>query len=285
VTARPRIWRHRTGEFPLGERTLLMGIVNITPDSFSDGGSFLDPAAAVAHAQQLIAEGADVLDLGAESTRPGSEPVPAAEQVRRLLPVLTSLCESTRIPLSVDTTQALVARAALEHGASIINDVSGFHDDRALPKVCAEYNAGVVLMHRPAPSRTMQQATDYSDLLSEIREYLQAGIGAAHVCSIERERILVDPGLGFGKTFDQNYALLRRLSAFTELAAGILVGPSRKAFTGELSAKPAPERQFGTAAAVALAALNGADVIRVHDVAQMKEVVEIIDRYKSVDGK
>lgn len=278
-----RIFRHRTGELVLGARTLIMGIVNVTPDSFSDGGDYFDTNSAIAHAKKLVSEGADIIDLGAESTRPGSETVSASEQIRRLQSVLAALPAKLGVPISVDTTRAEVADMALKNGASIINDVSGFHDDRELPKVCANYKCGVVLMHRPAPAKTMQQHTNYANLLSEIRFYLQEGIGAAHVCDIAPDHILVDPGLGFGKTFEQNYQIFASLKEFSDLAAGVLVGPSRKNFTAEFSDKPAAERQFGTAAAVALSVTNGADVVRVHDVAEMKEVVNIVDRFRQIN--
>lgn len=279
---RQRIWRHRHGAFQLGSRVLLMGVVNVTPDSFSDGGSFLEPQAAVAHALRLQAEGADMLDLGAESTRPGSTPIAAAEQMRRLEPVITGIVQQSTIPLSIDTSDVAVARMALDAGASIVNDVTAFRDSRDLPKLCAEYKAGVVLMHMRGTPATMQADTAYADLIGDVRAALQASIGVAHVCNIAHEYIMVDPGLGFGKSFAQNHQLLGSLSQFSDLAAGVLVGPSRKGFTAEFSRKLPGDRQFGTAAAVALAALNGADVLRVHDVAQMKEVVEIIGRYRSV---
>ncbi len=259
-----------------------MGVVNITPDSFSDGGKFYSADAAAAHARQLQNDGADLLDLGAESTRPGSESVPEDEQLRRLLPVLQALKAGVSIPVSVDTTSARVARECLGAGAAIINDISGFRLDPELPKVCADSGAGVVLMHMKGVPRTMQIEPQYPDLLGEVRGYLQEAVGVAEREGIERLTILVDPGIGFGKTFEHNYQLLGSLDSFRDLAAGVLVGPSRKAFTGEFNRLPPDQRQYSTAAAVAISALHGADVIRVHDVREMRQVVDILDKFRTV---
>jgi dihydropteroate synthase len=277
-----RVWRHRHGELTLGGRTLLMGVVNVTPDSFSDGGRFMDPEAAVAHALQLEADGADLLDLGAESTRPGSEPVAAEQQLERLLPVLERLQGRLQIPLSVDTTSADVADGCLRAGASIINDISGFHAEPELPRVCAAHGAGAVLMHIKGTPRTMQQDTVYADLLFEIRGYLREGLQSGRAAGLRDEMMVVDPGLGFGKSFEQNYRLIGHLSYFHGLGAGVLAGPSRKGFTGEFCQLPAGERQFPTAAAVSLAVLHGADIVRVHDVREMKQVVDILDRFRNI---
>jgi dihydropteroate synthase len=279
---RPRLWKYRGGQFTLGTRTLLMGVVNITPDSFSDGGKFYARDAAVAHAVQLQDEGADMFDLGAESTRPGSTPVPHDEQLRRLLPVLKELAGTISAPISIDTTSAVVARECLTAGAAIVNDITGFHRDPDLPSVCAEFAAGVVLMHIKGTPETMQSEPQYRDLFGEIHDYLHEGVRVAARAGIPRERILVDPGIGFGKTFEHNYRLLGALYRFQDLAAGVLVGPSRKAFKGEFNKLPANRRQFSTAATVAIAALNGADVIRVHDIREMKQVVEILDRFRAI---
>ncbi len=259
-----------------------MGVVNVTPDSFSDGGKFFAPDAAAEQALRLQDEGADLLDFGAESTRPGSDPVSDDEQLRRLLPVLERVRGRLRIPISVDTTSAAVAQACLEAGAAIVNDISGFHLDRELPGVCRTYAAGVVLMHIQGSPKSMQREPHYENLFGEIRDYLREGVQSAEAAGISRAQILVDPGLGFGKTFEQNYRLLGGLEQFHGLAAGVLAGPSRKGFTGEFSELPAEQRQFSTAAAIAIAVLHGADVVRVHDVGQMRQVTDIIDRFKSV---
>ncbi len=281
-TTPARIWRYRGGSFILGERTLLMGVVNVTPDSFSDGGRFFLRDAAIEHALRLQSEGADLLDFGAESTRPGSDPVSDDEQLRRLLPVLEGVTDRLHIPISVDTTSAVVAQACLEAGAAIVNDISGFHFNARLPGVCENYDAGVVLMHIQGSPKTMQREPHYEDLFGEIRGYLREGIQAAEDVGISRDQILVDPGLGFGKTFEQNYRLLGGLEQFRDLAAGVLAGPSRKGFTGEFSKLPANQRQYSTSAAVVVAVLHGADVVRVHDVAEMRQVTDIIDRFKAV---
>lgn len=284
-TAAIRVWSHRSGEFRLGRHTLLMGVVNVTPDSFSDGGKFLSPERAADHGIRLQEEGADLLDIGAESTRPGSDPVSADEQLRRLLPVLEKLRGWIRVPISVDTSVATVAEACLLAGASVVNDVSGFHRDAKLPEVCAAHGAGVVLMHMKGTPKTMQTDTRYEDLCGEIRAHLAEGVKWAEASGIPRSRIAVDPGIGFGKSFEQNYRLLGDLRTFRDLAAGVLVGPSRKAFTGEFSKLPPDQRQYSTAAAVAIAVLNGADIVRVHDVREMKQVVDILDRFREVCDK
>lgn len=262
-----------------------MGIVNITPDSFSDGGQFFDRRQAVDHALKLAEEGADIVDLGAESTRPGSDPVPADAQLDRLLPVIESLRGQCRSPISVDTRSATVAGLCLRAGASIINDVSALQSDPELAGVCARDGAGVVLMHMRGTPRTMQQDTAYDNVVMDVRHALADRVDAALAAGIPRDHIVVDPGLGFGKSFEQNYLLLGALSAFQDLAAGVLAGPSRKGFTGEFSNLPPRERQFSTAAAVALAVLNGADIIRVHDVGPLRQVTDILDRYREIHAQ
>jgi dihydropteroate synthase len=278
----PRWWEHRTGESPLGARTLLMGIVNVTPDSFSDGGQCFEPEAAIAHALQLQKDGADFLDIGAESTRPGSDPVPVAEQLRRLLPVMKGIAGRVQIPVSIDTRFAEVAEPCLQAGASIINDVTALRSDARLAEVCARFHAGLVLMHMRGGPKTMQRDTHYDDLIGEIHSHLQQAMERASVAGVSPAQIIVDPGIGFGKSFEQNYLILGGLHTFRNIGSGLLVGPSRKAFTGQFSDKPANRRQFATAAAVALAALGGADIIRVHDVAEMREVLDIVDYFRTL---
>jgi dihydropteroate synthase len=277
-----RVWKHRTGALVLGNKTLLMGIVNVTPDSFSDGGQFFDPVRAAQHALCLQDEGADLVDIGAESTRPGSDPVQVGEQLRRLLPIFDLLKGKLEVPISVDTCLCDVAAECLASGASIVNDISGFHRDPTLAKTCADFGAGVVLMHCFGAPKTMQSEAHYTNLISQIHKYLEQSLVHAHDSGIGKDHILVDPGIGFGKTFEENYRLLENLSRFAELAAGIVVGPSRKAFTGEFNKLPASQRQFSTAAAVAIAVLHGADVLRVHDVKEMKQVTDILDRFREL---
>jgi len=256
-----------------------MGIANITADSFSDGGRFLECSNAVQHALRLAEESAELLDLGAESTRPGSEGISAKEQLRRLLPVLQNLRPRTEAVLSIDTRSSEVARACIAEGADVINDVSGLRDDPAIAEVCAETGAGLVLMHMRGTPATMQRQTNYEDLVSEVHNALQHSVALALKSGLIPDQILVDPGIGFGKSFEQNYELLRSPKRFRKLAAGVLLGPSRKGFTGEFSGLPADQRQYSTAATVAIAVLNGADVLRVHDVAAMRQVTDICDRY------
>ncbi len=262
-----------------------MGIVNITPDSFSDGGRFLETGRAVDHALTMIRCGAEIVDLGAESTRPGSAPVSDNVQLERLLPVLEELRPETNAIISIDTQSHLVARHCLALDADVVNDISGLYSDERLANVCAEYGSGLVLMHMRGTPATMQQHTGYQDVVSEVRASLHASVDRALASGMKLQSILLDPGLGFGKSFEQNYELLHRLNSLRELDTGILVGPSRKAFTGEFSRLPAAERQFSTAATVAIAILNGADVVRVHDVQEMKQVTDICDRFLEITGE
>jgi dihydropteroate synthase len=280
--ARPRVFRHAGGELPIGRRTLLMGVVNVTPDSFSDGGLFLSPEAAVRQALLLAEQGADILDIGAESTRPGSAPTSSASELERLLPIIESVALKTEVPISVDTYKSHVADEALKAGAVIVNDISGFHFDEAMPEVCARHKAGVILMHIKGTPRDMQVDPVYGDLFGEIIAYLKEGLQRAEAAGVERERILLDPGIGFGKTFDDNYRLIRELRKLAALGFPVLVGPSRKGFTGQFSGLPPHKRQFATAAAVSLSILHGASAVRVHDVAEMKEVAAIVDRFLQV---
>ncbi len=283
-TEKPTVFRHARGELPVGSRTLLMGVVNITPDSFSDGGLYLKPEDAVRRAQELAEQGADILDIGALSTRPGSLSVSEDEERKRLLPVIEKVASHIDIPISVDTYRASVADDALQVGAAIVNDISGFHFDKQMPDVCARHKSGVVLMHIKGTPRDMQLEPTYRDLFEEITVYLKASLRKAQDAGIERDRIMLDPGIGFGKTFDDNYRLIAGLRRLTSLNCLILVGPSRKAFTGQFSGLPPHKRQFATAAAVTLSIVCGASAIRVHDVAEMKEVAEIADRFLQVTG-
>lgn len=272
---RERCWQTSRRCIPL-ERPLIMGILNITPDSFSDGGRFDDPDRAVERALQLEAEGADIVDIGAESTRPGAPQVPAGEEVRRLTPVLERLAGRLTVPLSVDTWKASVAAAACDAGAEIINDISGFGFDPAMAATAAARNAGVVLMHTRGTPQTMQQDTQYADLMGELADVLAAAAGRARDAGIAPERIVLDPGIGFAKGRRGNLEILRRLRELTSLGYPLLVGSSRKSFIGSVLEKPDPQdRLFGTAATVALAVAGGAQVLRVHDVAAMKDVARM----------
>jgi dihydropteroate synthase len=261
-----------------------MGVLNVTPDSFSDGGKYLDIELAIARASLLQQAGADILDIGAESTRPGSLPVPDDIQLSRLLPILNNISGVVSIPISVDTTSSVVAAECIEAGASIINDISGFHKDPELQKVCARHSCGAVLMHIKGTPEGMQWNPEYIDLLEDIYAYLREGCETASRAGMSIDHLVVDPGIGFGKSFDQNYQLLGNLSYFRSLAAGVLVGTSRKAFTGEFNKLPADQRQFSTAATIAIAVLHGADIVRVHDVHEMKQVTDICDRFREINS-
>jgi dihydropteroate synthase len=258
------------------DRPRLMGIVNVTPDSFSDGGQWLDPAAAVAHGLQLEAEGADILDIGGESTRPGAEPVAAEDEVRRVMPVVATLARQARVPISIDTRNAEVMRRAADAGARIINDVAALgHDPDAL-RVAAESGLPVVLMHAQGDPRTMQVDPRYDDVVLDVYDWLEARIAACEAAGIARDRIVVDPGIGFGKTRDHNLALIASLGTFHGLGCPILLGASRKSFVGRLSGgAPAAGRVPGSVAAALLGAAQGVQVLRVHDVAATRQALAV----------
>jgi len=269
----------------LGRRTCVMGVVNVTPDSFSDGGRFFDAAAAVSQGERMAAEGADIIDIGGESTRPFSEPVAVEEEIRRVVPVIAALAARVRIPISVDTTKAAVARRALEAGAAMINDISALRFDPDLAGVAAECGVPVILMHMRGEPRSMQVAPHYDELVIDIRGFLEAAAAAAERRGIPRARLIVDPGIGFGKTPEHNLQLIQRLQEFAALDLPILVGPSRKSFIRRLvkpdGAKDIPASlpvvETGTQAAVAAAVLNGAHIVRVHDVATTVATVKVAD--------
>lgn len=264
-------------------RPFLMGILNVTPDSFSDGGQFLEAESALKQARRMADQGADFIDVGGESSRPGADPVSEEEELRRVVPLIERLSVELNIPISIDTTKAGVARVALEAGAAIVNDISALRWDVDMASVVADAGASVVLMHMKGEPRTMQMNPHYDDLMSEIHEFLADRCQMAQRSGIPRERILVDPGIGFGKRLGDNLELLGRLEEFRDLGA-VLVGPSKKSFIGQILDLPVEERDWGTAAAVAVASWNGADVIRVHDVAQMFQVAQIVARCRQETG-
>jgi dihydropteroate synthase len=269
----------------LGERTRVMGVVNVTPDSFSDGGRFLQEDAAVAHGESLAADGADILDVGGESTRPGAARVPVEEELRRVVPVIRRLASAGAL-VSVDTSRHEVARAALEAGAVLVNDVSGFRWDPLLAPVVAEANAACCLMHVQGTPDTMQRSPRYGDVVEEVMAGLAGSLALAEAAGIPRGRVLLDPGIGFGKTAGHNLALLRRAGELRSLGCGLLVGTSRKAFLGTLCGdKPAGERLWATVGSVAaLAARGGADVVRVHDVAEVRDALAVADAIRDAVG-
>ncbi len=272
---RPRLlWRLKRRELPLGERTLLMGVLNVTPDSFSDGGRFLDPDRAFARALEMEEQGADIIDIGAESTRPGSARISEAEEKRRLVPVLKRLRDKLAAPISVDTYKAGVAEQALKLGAEIINDPSGLTFDPQLARVVARHDAGLVLNHMRGTPETWAKLGPLPDPLAAILQDLEAAVHRAVRAGVDRARIVVDPGIGFGKRGEQNSEILARLGKLAQLKLPVLVGPSRKSF---LAQKTEEETRFATAAAVAAAILGGAHIVRVHDVRQMRAVAAVAD--------
>jgi dihydropteroate synthase len=252
----------------------VMGIVNVTPDSFSDGGLFLDPQAAIAHGRELAAEGADILDIGGESTRPGAEPVAAEDELRRVEPVVAALAGDDAAEVSIDTSKALVAAAALDAGAAIVNDVTALRADPELGAVAAERACGVVLMHMLGSPRTMQSDPVYEDVVDEVRAFLAERIQAAVDAGIDETRIWIDPGIGFGKTVAHNLELLRRLGELRELGRPIVIGTSRKRFLGSITGREVGEREGATLASNVLALAAGAEVFRVHDVGQTRRALD-----------
>ena len=277
----------------LGRRTLVMGILNVTPDSFSDGGRFATFDRAVTHARRMAAEGADILDIGGESTRPFSDPVAEDEEKQRVLPVIERLAKEIDIPISIDTNKASVARAALDAGASIINDVSALTFDSAMAGLAAEAGVPVILMHMQGNPKTMQQAPAYKDVTREVMAFLKAAADRAGAGGVDRAKIIVDPGIGFGKNLDHNLTLIKNLSAFEHLGLPLLIGTSRKAFIRKTLAGPdgqpapvdAPAVRLGTQATVTAAVLGGAHIVRVHDVADAVITVKLADAVKNAPDK
>ena len=260
---------HRT------RRSVIVGILNVTPDSFSDGGSFLDPADASARAERLVADGAQAIDIGAESTRPGSRRIGPDEQIRRLREVLPAVCR-LGVPVSIDTTRAEVAEFALDAGAEIVNDVSAGRDDPELLPLVARRGAAVVLMHMLGTPKTMQEDPHYEDVVAEVRAFLAERIAAAEDAGVPRERVVIDPGIGFGKRLTHNLLLLRHIDALCALGPPVLVGPSRKRFIGEITGEAEPRRRVaGTVAACLAARRGGASVFRVHDVKELAESLAV----------
>jgi len=265
-------------DLDLGRKTHVMGILNVTPDSFSDGGLHFDRQTAIESGIQMVKDGADILDIGGESTRPGSEPVSLEEELKRTIPVIEELSRSVAVPISIDTYKAEVARKALEAGASMVNDISGLRFDPDMPKTVARHNIPVVMMHIKGRPRDMQQNPRYEALIPEIMDYFRISIRLARKFGIPDNMMIIDPGIGFGKTFDHNLEILNNLEQFTLLEKPLLIGHSRKAFLGKiLGDAPAAERLEGTAAAVAVSIMKGANIIRVHDVKEMVKVARVVD--------
>ncbi len=268
-------WRLRTRTLTIGRTPLLMGIVNVTPDSFSDGGKFYDPAAAVDHGLRLADEGADLLDVGGESTRPYATPVDAEEETRRVISVVAMLVKRTRVPVSIDTSKGLVARRALDVGAEAVNDVTGLAGDPTMLDVCRSAAAGVCAMHMQGTPQTMQDAPRYDDVVAEIYDYLRLRRDALEAAGLDPARIALDPGIGFGKTHEHNLTLLAGCRRFLELGRPVLVGHSRKGFIGKLLEDKQADRTFGNVGVSLALALQGVQVLRVHDVAATRQALKL----------
>ncbi len=264
-------------EYDLGQQTWIMGVLNVTPDSFSDGGLFLSKDKAVEQGLKLIADGADILDIGGESTRPGSDAVIAEEESRRVVPVISALRKHTDTLISIDSTKSQVSRAALDAGADIINDISSFRLDPEMIPLAAERQVPVIIMHMLGTPKNMQNNPHYENLLYEVKLFLEERIKAAVSGGIKKENIIIDPGIGFGKRQEDNLCLLKNLNFLEELGQPILVGPSRKSFIGNILNLPAQERLEGTIASALISLLHGANILRIHDVAAVKRAVQVAD--------
>lgn len=266
----------------LGERTLIMGILNVTPDSFSDGGLYFDKDKAIGHGLKMAEEGADIIDIGGESTRPGSNPITADEELRRVIPVIERLVKEVDIPISIDTYKSEVAKRAIEAGAEIVNDISGLHFDPELSKVVSMEKAPIILMHTRGKPETMQKEIHYKSLFSEILSYLKESIKLAENSGVDPDKIIIDPGIGFGKRVEDNLLIIKNLSEFRVLGKPILLGTSRKSFIGKILDVDVSERLEGSIASAVIGVLNGAHIIRCHDVAQTKKAIAIVDAIKTV---
>jgi len=270
----PLIWKIRDKVLSI-EKPLVMGILNVTPDSFYDGGFFLDPKDALNHALRMAEEGADLLDVGGESTRPGAKPVSTEEETGRLFPALELILREVHLPVSLDTTKSDIAEEGLRMGVSIVNDVSGLKHDERMAHVVAKHGAGIILMHRRGNPETMQSFADYGDVVGEIIRELSESVEKAKAAGILTEQIAVDPGLGFSKTAEQNFQVIRSLREFRVFSRPVVVGPSRKSFLGAATGKEAPERIYSTSAVSALLVERGAHVLRVHDVSAVRDAVSV----------
>jgi dihydropteroate synthase len=261
-----------------GKKTCIMGILNITPDSFSDGGIHFDKTRAVEQAIRMVEDGADIIDIGGESTRPGSDPVSIEEELRRTIPVIEALADKISVPLSIDTSKSKVAARALEAGAAIVNDISSMSFDPEMPELISRFKTPVILMHMKGTPKVMQLNPEYHNLIPQITDFFKERISFAGRSGIAEDRIIIDPGIGFGKTFEHNLEIINNLSHFSKLGRPVLIGPSRKAFLGKiLGGAPPLERLEGTAATVAISIMNGANIVRVHEVKEMARVAKVAD--------
>ena len=273
----------RNFNFDFSKRTYIMGILNITPDSFSDGGLYYTKNKAVDHALKMHDEGADIIDIGGESTRPGAEAVSLEEEMKRVVPVIEELAKRLTIPLSIDTYKSRIAHAALSAGASLVNDISGLKFDPEMSAVVASHKVPIAIMHIKGTPKNMQKNPSYTALIPEILDYLRGGLECARSAGIDEDNIIIDPGIGFGKTVEHNLEIIRRLNEFSGFEKPILIGPSRKSFIGKiLNDLPVTERLEGTAAAAAIGIFNGANIIRVHDITAMVRVAQVADKIKGL---
>jgi dihydropteroate synthase len=268
-------WGNQALDF--GKRTLVMGIVNVTPDSFSDGGQFFDPEVAISHAKRLVSEGADIIDIGGESTRPGSEAVSFEDELDRVIPVINGIANDVSVPISIDTCKSEVAKAALDAGASIVNDVSAMRFDPKIADVVAEHEVPLILMHMQGTPKNMQKNPEYKDVIGDIKDFLNERIDFAVSKGVSKERIIIDPGIGFGKTLENNYEIIRRLDELTELGQPLLIGTSRKSFIGLTLDLDVAERIYGSLATITMSIINGVDMVRVHDVKESVQVAKMTD--------
>ncbi len=272
----PVVFRHRTFDF--SKRSYIMGVLNVTPDSFSDGASYYDPDAAIRHGMEMAEQGADIIDVGGESTRPGADPVALDEEIKRIEPVIRELSKRIDVPISIDTTKADTAKRALDAGAEIINDISALRVDSEMAAAAVSYDAVVVLMHMLGSPRTMQKDIGYESLINDIYSFLKERIDLAVDRGVKQNKIIIDPGIGFGKSVEKdNFEILGKITRFCDLGQPVLVGVSRKAFIGKLLDADIDARDMGTAAASAIAIHNGANIVRVHNVEQMKIAAKVAD--------
>ncbi len=262
-------------------KTVIMGILNVTPDSFFDGGLYLEKNGAVEHAIEMIEQGADIIDIGGESTRPFSDPIPTDEELKRVMPVLENLSRKTQTPISIDTYKSEVARHAIEGGATIVNDISALTFDPAMAPLIAETNVPVILMHMKGTPKNMQSNPIYKDLIKDIKSFFHQKLEIAIKAGIKRDRIIIDPGIGFGKSFNDNLKIIKDLNEFSDLGQPILIGTSNKSFIGNMLGTSIESRDTGTMATLAAAIMNGADIVRVHNVKSSRETATIIDAIKS----
>jgi len=271
------ILNFRYKKYNLSERTHIMGVLNVTPDSFSDGGKFLNIEKAVSHGLKMAEEGADIIDIGGESTRPGSLPVSIEEEEKRVLPVIETLAKKMQIPISIDTYKSQIAQKAIDAGAEMINDISGLRFDSEMVKVASKYNIPVIIMHIKGTPQNMQESPNYENVIKEIKDYFEERINFADSMGIKGKNIILDPGIGFGKRFEDNLAILKNLKEFKKLEKPLLVGLSRKSFIGKILDLPVEERLEGSLGALAYSIMQGANIVRVHDVKESVRVAKVMD--------